>query len=73
LVPRPSVEVTWSTPPASCTLCSASSNHGYFWPGWILGGWSTGLALHAWKVYGPRPISEEEIRREMSRRGGGRA
>jgi len=49
------------------------TGHGYFWPGWILGGWSISLVLHAWEVYGRRPISEEEIVREMSRRGGARA
>ncbi len=49
------------------------TGHGYFWPGWILGGWGISLVLHAWEVYGHRPISEEEIVREMRRRGGARA
>jgi hypothetical protein len=43
------------------------TGHGYFWPAWVLGGWGIGLALNAWDVYGRRPISEEEIRREMDR------
>jgi len=51
----------------------ALTGRGYFWPGWVLGGWGVGLALHALSVYPPRPmISEEQVRREMDRlRGGG--
>lgn len=48
------------------------TGHGYFWPGWVLGGWGIGLALHAWDVYGRRPISEDDIRREMTRQAGDR-
>ena len=40
---------------------------GYFWPGWVLGGWGIGLVLHGWDLYGRRPISEAEIQREMER------
>jgi hypothetical protein len=48
------------------------TGHGYFWPGWVLGGWAIGVALHAWEVYGRRAISEEDIVHEMNRhRGGG--
>ena len=43
---------------------------GYFWPGWVLGGWGIGLALNAWDVYGRRPISEDDIRREIDRQKG---
>jgi hypothetical protein len=46
------------------------TGHGYFWPAWVLGGWGIGLALNAWDVYGRRPISEDEIRREMDRQRG---
>jgi 2TM domain len=45
------------------------TGHGYFWPGWALGIWGAGLLMHAWTVWGQRPITEEEIRREMQRRG----
>jgi hypothetical protein len=48
------------------------TGHGYFWPGWVLGGWGIGLALHAWDVFGRRPISEDDIRREMTRQAGDR-
>lgn len=39
---------------------------GYFWPGWVIGGWGIGLVSHAVNVYiRPRPISEESIQAEM--------
>ena len=47
------------------------TGHGYFWPGWVIGGWGIGVALHAWEVYGRRPITEDDIAREMHRHPGG--
>lgn len=44
---------------------------GYFWPVWPIAGWGIGLAVHGWIVYGERPITEEEIQREMEKRHGG--
>jgi hypothetical protein len=41
----------------------------YFWPIWVMGGWGIGLILHAWNVFFVRPVSEDEIRREMERSG----
>ena len=49
------------------------TGHGYFWPGWILGLWGAGLLVHGSEVWGRRPISEEEIRREVQRQGGSHA
>lgn len=49
------------------------SGHGYFWPGWVLAAWGIGIVLHAWEVYGHRPITEADIAREMSRRSGTQA
>jgi hypothetical protein len=40
---------------------------GYFWPAWVIGGWGIGLALNAWDVMFRRPITDEEIDREMRR------
>jgi hypothetical protein len=45
----------------------AVTGAGYFWPIWPIAGWGIGLALNAWAVYFERPITEEEIRREMER------
>jgi hypothetical protein len=45
----------------------AFSGGGYFWPIWVIAGWGVGLALNAWTVYFERPITEDEIRREMER------
>ena len=44
-------------------ICAASGA-GYFWPIWSIAGWGIGLALHAWRVYGQRPITEDEIEEE---------
>lgn len=46
----------------------ALSGAGFFWPIWPILGWGIGLALNAWTVYS-KPISEDEIRREMERSG----
>ena len=45
----------------------AGSGAGYFWPIWAIGGWGFGLAMHAWQVYGQKPISEDDIVEEMRR------
>ncbi len=38
-----------------------------FWPFWTIVGWGIGLAFHGWSVYFQRPITEDEIAREMHR------
>lgn len=43
------------------------SGRGYFWPVWALLGWGIGLAFNAWSVYFERPITEDDIRKEMER------
>jgi hypothetical protein len=44
-----------------------SDGDALFWPIFPILGWGIGLAANAWDVYGRRPISEEEIRREQER------
>ena len=35
-------------------------------PIWVIVGWGVGLAFNAWAVYFGRPITEDEIRKEMA-------
>jgi hypothetical protein len=37
---------------------------------WALRAWVLLLAAHAWFVYGNKPISESEIKREIERQAG---
>jgi hypothetical protein len=39
----------------------------FFWPIFPIAGWGIAVAANAWDVYGRKPISEGEIRQEMSR------
>src|SRR4051794_33512034 len=43
----------------------AVTSRGYFWPIWIILPWGFALGMHAWSVYGQRPITEDDIQREM--------
>lgn len=54
---------------ALTTLIWALSGQGYFWPVWVAIGFGIALVTSGWTAYGPaeRPISEEEIEREMQR------
>lgn len=45
------------------------SGGGGFWPIWVIVPWGIGLAFHAWYAFGSKPITEADIRREMSRHG----
>ena len=41
---------------------------GYFWPIWPILGWGIGVASHGVATYGGmRPITEEQIQREIAR------
>jgi 2TM domain len=45
----------------------AVTSAGFFWPIFPILGWGIGLVANAWDVYGRKPISEDEIRRETDR------
>jgi hypothetical protein len=45
----------------------AVTGAGYPWPVWVSGGWAIALVLNAWDVYGRRPITEADVRREIDR------
>jgi len=47
----------------------ATTGRGYFWPGWVLGGWGIGMVLGFWDAFVRRPIGESDIQAEMQRRG----
>jgi hypothetical protein len=50
----------------------AFTGAGYFWPIWALAGWGIGLVLNAWDVLFRRPITNDDIERELRRGRGGR-
>lgn len=49
------------------------TGHGFFWPAILIGLWGAGLVMHAWTVWFYRPITEQDIRREMDRHSGSHA
>lgn len=47
----------------------AISGFGYPWPIFVSGFWGLGLAMHAWSVWGQKPITEADVEREIQRGG----
>ncbi len=45
----------------------AVTGRGYFWPIWSIAGWGIGIGMHAWGAFFSKPITEDEIRKEMGR------
>jgi 2TM domain len=45
----------------------SSDGDDFFWPIFVIVGWGIGVVANAWDVYGRRPITEDEIRREQER------
>jgi uncharacterized membrane protein len=50
---------------ASFVVIWLATGASFFWPIFPMLGWGIGLVFHAWDVYWRKPISEEQIRREM--------
>ena len=48
----------------------ALAGGGYFWPIWPILGWGIAVVFNAYDVYARKPITEEDIQREMERGGG---
>ena len=44
-----------------------SGGDDFFWPIFVIAGWGIGVVANAWDVYGRKPITEDEIRREQER------
>lgn len=54
-----------------------SINGGGFWPAWVMVAWGIGLVFHAWYAFVGRPVTEDDVSRELDkhrsrRRGSGR-
>lgn len=45
----------------------AGTGFGYFWPGWVLGGWGALLLMDAWNAFYRRPVTKEDIEEELQR------
>ena len=45
----------------------AFTGAGFFWPVFPIVGWGIGVAVNAWEAFGPDPVTEERIRREIDR------
>ena len=44
----------------------ALSGGGYFWPGWVIGGWGIGMIFGIWD-YVRGPVTEAEVDAELRR------
>jgi hypothetical protein len=49
------------------TSQDANGELGFFWPVIPIVGWGIGLAIHAYVVYFPPSLTEDDIQREMTR------
>lgn len=45
----------------------AVTGGGFFWPVFLIVLWAIGLVAHAWDVFGPDPLTEDRIQREIER------
>jgi hypothetical protein len=51
------------------TVIAVTSGADFPWPVFVTLGWGIGIVMNAWDVYFRRPVSEEDISREMDRLG----
>lgn len=52
---------------AALLVAWAATGRGYFWPGWVLGGWAVFLLLDAWNIYFRRAVTDTEVDEELRR------
>lgn len=51
-----------------CVVIWLMGDGGYFWPVWVIFGVGVGVAVQAWKAYGPsNRITEADVQREMEK------
>ena len=48
-------------------IWAITSDHGFFWPVFVIGAWGIGLVMNAWDAYWRRDITEADIEQEMRR------
>lgn len=48
-------------------LWFVGEDRGFFWPIWPIAGWGLAVGLQWWNAYHRKPISEEDIQREMGK------
>ena len=48
-------------------IWALTSDHGFFWPLFVIGAWGIGLVMNAWDVYWRRDITEDDIQHEIER------
>ena len=48
------------------TVIGLSSHSWWPWPAMVTLGWGIGLVMNAWDVYARKPITEEELQREIA-------
>lgn len=53
------------------TIWALTSDHGFFWPLFVIGAWGIALVMNAWDVYRRHDITEEDIQREAERSSAG--
>jgi 2TM domain len=48
-------------------IWAVTSDHGFFWPMFVIGAWGIGVVMNAWDVYWRQDITEADIQQEMRR------
>jgi fatty acid desaturase len=52
------------------TVIAVSSHSWWPWPVFLTLGWGIGLVMNAWEVFLRKPITEQELQREIEHLGG---